>query len=127
MNALDSSTHKNQPFLFRLRCAFAGIAHAVRAEHSFRFQILCLIGVIVTLGVLRPTPIWWAAVALACGGVVAAELMNTAVENLADLLHPEVHPALRIVKDCAAAAVLVTVVGALAVGAALGIELARGV
>ena len=45
--------------------------------------------------------------------------MNTAVEHLADHLHPEIHPSIRIVKDCAAAAVLVAVVGALGVGAAL--------
>ena len=122
MNALDSSTHKNQPFLFRFRCACAGIAHALRAEHSLRFQIVCLIGVIVMLVVLRPAPIWWAAVALACGGVLAAELMNTAIENLADLLHPEVHPALRIVKDCAAGAVLVATVAALGVAGALIVQ-----
>ncbi len=119
MNALDSSTHKNQPFLFRFRCACAGIAHALRAEHSFRFQIACLVAVVVAMAVLRPAPIWWAAVALACGGVVAAELFNTAIENLADLLHPEMHPVLRIVKDCAAGAVLVATLAALAVAAAL--------
>jgi undecaprenol kinase len=83
---------------------------------------MCLIGVIVMLAVLRPAPIWWAAVALACGGVVAAELMNTAIENLANLLHPEVHPALRIVKDCAAGAVLVASLAALGVAGALIVQ-----
>jgi len=54
--------------------------------------------------------------------VVAAELMNTAIENLADLLHPEVHPALRIVKDCAAGAVLVATLAALGVAGALIVQ-----
>jgi len=51
--------------------------------------------------------------------VLAAELFNTAIELLADELHPHDSPRIRIVKDCAAAAVLVTVLGALIVGAAL--------
>jgi diacylglycerol kinase (ATP) len=56
--------------------------------------------------------------------VISAELFNTAIEHLADHLHPEIHPSIRIVKDCAAAAVLVTVAGALCVGVALLIHVA---
>jgi undecaprenol kinase len=55
--------------------------------------------------------------------VIAAELFNTALEHLVDHLHPETHPRIRIVKDCAAAAVLITVCGALVVGLALGLHL----
>jgi diacylglycerol kinase len=45
------------------------------------------------------------------------------MERLADHLHPEAHPGIRQVKDCAAAAVLVASVGALAVAAALAFEI----
>ena len=62
---------------------------------------------------------------LASAGVFAAEMFNTAIEHLADHLHPETDPHIRIVKDCAAAAVLVAVLGALAVGLALLIHLLR--
>jgi diacylglycerol kinase (ATP) len=51
--------------------------------------------------------------------VLAAELFNTALEQLADRLHPEQHPQIRIAKDCAAAAVLVVSIGAIVVAAAL--------
>jgi undecaprenol kinase len=119
------STHKNQPFLFRLRCACAGIAQGVRAERSLRFQLGCFIVMLAALVVLHPAPLWWALVMLASGLVIAAELMNTAIEHLADLLHPESHPAVRIVKDCAAGAVLVAVLAALAVAVALGVQLWR--
>src|ERR1039458_3870607 len=50
--------------------------------------------------------LWWALVIIASAAVLAAELFNTAIERLADHLHPEMHPEIRIVKDCAAAAVL---------------------
>jgi len=56
---------------------------------------------------------------------LAAELANTAVERLADRLHPERHPEIKLVKDCLAAAVLVASLGALAVAAALVFDLVR--
>lgn len=110
---------KNQRFLLRLRFALAGLWHAVRAENSVKIQLGVFILVLLALLVLRPSPVWWALVMLASSGVMAAELLNTAVEHLADHLHPEVHPSIRIVKDCAAAAVLIAVLGAVAVGVAL--------
>ena len=61
---------------------------------------------------------------LDASAVIAAELFNTAIENLADHLHPEIHPSIRMVKDCAAGAVLVASAGALAVGIALLVHIA---
>ncbi len=117
------SVHKNQPFLRRLRFASAGILAAVRSERSLRFHLGALLCVIVALTVLRLEPLWWAVVMLASGTVIAAELFNTALEHLADHLHPQTHPRIGIVKDCAAAAVLVTALAALAVGIALIVHL----
>jgi len=117
--------HKNQQFLLRLRFALAGLGHAVRTESSVKIQVGAFILVILALAVLRPTPVWWALVLLASSGVIAAELLNTAVEHLADHLHPEVHPSIRVVKDCAAAAVLIAVLGAVAVGIALAVYLIK--
>lgn len=114
---------KNLSFARRFRFALAGLAHAVRAERSLRTQAVFFVLVVIALAVLRPEPLWWALVMLASAAVLAAELFNTALEHLADHLHPELHPAIRIVKDCAAAAVLLTVAGAIAVGAALAVHL----
>ncbi len=117
--------HKNQPFLLRLRFALAGLGHAVRAESSVKIQVGTFVLVALALLILRPAPVWWALVLLASSGVMAAELLNTAVEHLADHLHPEVHPSIRVVKDCAAAAVLIAVLGAVAVGVALAVHLVK--
>ena len=65
--------------------------------------------------ILRPTLIWWALCGIMVALVIAAELINTAREHLADHLHPEPHPRIKIVKDCAAAAVLILSIGALRV------------
>lgn len=103
--------------------ALSGLMHGLRRERSVRFEVVVLVLVFAALAVLRPEPIWWAAAALASAGVLAAELLNTAIETLADHLSPEVHPEIRVVKDCAAAAVFVCVVGALVVAIALAVHL----
>ena len=115
--------HKNQPLAARLRFACAGLAHAVRAERSVRLQLLGLAVALALLVYFRPAPLWWAIVLLVSGAVIAAELLNTAIEHLADQVHPGQHPQIRIIKDCAAAAVLVLAVAALCVAAALLLSL----
>lgn len=109
---------KNQPFHRRLSFALAGIVAALRSEKSFRTQFAAAIAIVLVLAWLQPAPVWWALIALAIAGVFAAELFNTALEALADHLHPDQHPWIKLAKDCAAGAVLVASLAALAVAAA---------
>ena len=109
---------KNQSLLYRLGFALSGLQSTWRTEHSFKTHVVATGAVIGVLLWLQPAPLWWAVAALTIGFVLAAEVFNTAVEGLADHLHPEQHPAIRIVKDCAAGAVLVASVAALGVAAA---------
>jgi undecaprenol kinase len=116
---------KNQPFHRRFRCAIAGLVEAFREESSFRTHVLA--GVLV-LGVLlwrRPAPLWWALMVGTVALVFAFELVNTAVEKLADHLHPEQHSQIRIVKDCAAAAVLIASIAAVGIAVAFVIDQCR--
>ena len=71
---------------------------------------------VVAGAVLRLPPAAWAVVFLAIALVVAAELLNAAVESVVDLVSPEDHPLAKRAKDIAAAAVLVAAAGAVAVG-----------
>lgn len=48
--------------------------------------------------------------------VIAAELFNTALERIIDMIHPDYHPLAEAAKNMAAGAVLVTAVGSLMVG-----------
>ncbi len=119
------NTQKNQTFARRLGFALAGLGHAVKVERSLRTQVIVFALVVAALIALKPGALWWAAVMLASAGVLAAELFNTALEALSDHLHPEQHPRIRVVKDCAAAAVLVASLGAVAVAVALAVHLLR--
>ncbi|MGE0115776.1 MAG: diacylglycerol kinase [Steroidobacteraceae bacterium] len=109
---------KNQGFPKRLGFALHGIATALRRERSLRLHAAAAVLVVALLALAQPAPLWWAIMAITIGGVMAAELFNTAIEELADHLHPQQHPQIKIVKDCAAGAVLLASLGALGVAAA---------
>jgi diacylglycerol kinase len=117
------NAYKNQRFRARLGFALRGFAHSLRTEASLQFQSVVGAAALIAMLILRPPAIWWALVLLASAAVLAAELFNTAVEQLADELHPHDSPGIRLVKDCAAAGVLVTVLGALGVALALAVHL----
>jgi undecaprenol kinase len=114
---------KNRPFAARLGFALRGLAHALGSERSLRVQLILFAGVLVALLVLRPGPVWWALVLLSSAAVLSCELLNSALEQLADALHPGASEAIGRVKDCAAAAVLIASGGAVAVAVALALHL----
>ncbi len=87
------------------------------ALQGFRFAVSTERNIKVMLGggafavamglLLQIDLISWAIILLCCGCVLAAELMNTAVETIVDLVSPEYHPLAGHAKDVAAAAVYV--------------------
>ena len=98
---------KGQSLVRRLGFALAGLRAAFARERSFRTHLLAAFAVVTVLCVTRPPLVWWAIGFLATGLVLVAELLNSALEALADRIHPEQHPEIRAAKDLAAAAVLV--------------------
>lgn len=75
------------------------------------------------LAVLRPALVWWAVVTLAIALVLAAELLNAALEALVDHLHPDIHHRIRVVKDIAAGAVLIAASASLLIAGLLALDL----
>lgn len=61
---------------------------------------------------LRVTPVEFALLAISILVVLCAELLNTAIEAVVDLVSPDYHPLAKIAKDAAAGAVLVAACGA---------------
>ena len=113
---------KSRPVRERLGFAGRGIAAAYRTEASFRRHVAAAAAVLVVLLALQPAPAWWAILLTLAALVAAAELFNTALERVIDRLHPEYHPELAVAKDCAAGAVLVLAVAAVAVFAAFVVD-----
>lgn len=97
--------------------ALRGIARSVRTERHLRIHLTALCYVIAAGWLAEVTPVQWAVLILCCGGVIAAELLNTALEALCDTLHPAPHPGIGAAKDAAAGAVLVLALASLGVAA----------
>ena len=110
---------KNRPLRERLGFAAAGLKSGWLRERSFRTQSMFAFAALAVLLLLRPAPIWWAMTALVAAIVLALELVNSALEGVIDLLHPGIHPEIKIIKDMMAGAVLVVSLSALIVAAAL--------
>jgi undecaprenol kinase len=113
---------KGHGFKARLGYALAGLRAAWRLEKSLRAHALAALAVAALLTLTSAPAHWWAVMALTIGLVVSTELLNTAIEALADHLHPHHHPAIGVCKDVAAGAVLVSSVAALVVGGAFMFE-----
>lgn len=108
-----------KPYIARLKSfayALQGMLHLVRTQPNARLHLLaaflvCAAGAYLGLG--RAEWLW---ITVAIVLVWSAEAFNTALEQLADALHPEQHPGIGQAKDMAAAAVLIAAVGAAVIG-----------
>ncbi len=106
--------------------AFAGIGYAWRTQRNLRIHV-AVAAVVVVAGLFAHLDrAAWLAIILAIGLVLVAELLNTAVEALVDLVSPARHPLAKAAKDAAAGAVLLAAATAVAVGlVAFGSALGR--
>lgn len=98
------------------RYAWQGIRQCVGREQNLSFHLIVTVLVIGAGFAFGITPGEWTAICLCIGLVVSAELFNTAIERLVNLVSPQRHPLAGQVKDIAAGAVLVCALAAIAVG-----------
>ena len=96
--------------------AWKGIQSCVGKEQNLSFHLIAAMAVIIAGIVLGITRTEWIMVVMCIGTVIAAELFNTAIEKLVDLVSPERHPVAGRVKDIAAGAVLICAVAAAIIG-----------
>ena len=88
----------------------------MKYDLNLSFHLIAAMAVIIAGIVLGITRTEWIMVVMCIGTVIAAELFNTAIEKLVDLVSPERHPVAGQVKDIAAGAVLICAVAAAIIG-----------
>lgn len=96
-----------------------GIKHCLLKERNFIVHCVLAIAVIIAGFLFHISSTEWMIVCINIGLVLAFEMMNTSVERLCNLLHPQHHPFVKIIKDVAAGAVLIVAVVAAACGAVI--------
>jgi diacylglycerol kinase len=110
----DHSGSKSLGATFRY--ALQGFVHTVKTQRNMKFHLVAATLAVLAAVLLRLNRIEWSLIAICIGLVLAAELLNTALEAMVDIAAPEFHPKAKIAKDAAAAAVLVCAVLSVVVG-----------
>ncbi len=95
--------------------AFEGIVYVLRTQRNMRIHVAAGTGALVLALVMGVTRLEFIAVLVAVSLVLIAEMFNTALEAAIDATVTHYHPLIKVAKDVAAGAVLVSTVNALAV------------
>jgi diacylglycerol kinase len=96
--------------------AFAGIFYTLKTQRNAQIHLMIAAAIVMLGVVLHLSYTDWAILALTTGFVIAAEMLNTATEAAMDFSTTEFNPQVKIVKDVAAGAVLVSAITAVIVG-----------
>lgn len=96
--------------------AFSGIGHTIVTQRNMKVHLIVAAIALILCAVLQCTATEWALVITFIALVFAAEIFNTAIEAMIDLVSPEYSLKAKFAKDAAAGAVLVLAIAAVAVG-----------
>lgn len=109
-NAFISGRFKSVTF------AVKGAVKLITTEHSIMVQFT--IGILMTIAgfYFDITKIEWLFQTFAIGFVMSIEGLNTAVEKIADFIHPSYHERIGFIKDIAAGAVFFAALTAVVIG-----------
>jgi len=96
--------------------AMDGIRQVFHTQQNARIYAVITLVVLVAAGLCDLSRQEWALLLLVIGFVWAAEIFNTAIEELVDEVNPDPSPTAKRIKDISAGAVLVSVVVSILVG-----------
>lgn len=108
-----------------LKFALLGAYKLITTEHSIMVQFS--LGILVTIAgfYFEISKTEWLFQTMAVGLVLSIEGLNTAVEKIADFIHPEFHTRIGFIKDIAAGAVFFAAMTALLIGAIIYVPIIR--
>lgn len=103
-------------FFRSFQFAAQGIGTALKREQNIRFHVAAAVVVVLAGFLTDLSYMEWLVIVLLIGGMVALELINSAIERVVDLATSELHPLAKQAKDMAAGAVLVFAVASAIIG-----------
>lgn len=96
--------------------AFSGIVSSFLSERNMKIHVGIMVLVIILGFYFHISYQEWMICIILFGIVISAEIMNTAIESLSDLVMPSIHPKVKLIKDLSAGAVLVLALTSAIVG-----------
>lgn len=112
---------ENQPFSLKKRFksfeyAFQGLKTLFKEEHNARVHFVITLIVIIMGFTFHISITEWISILLIIGLVFACEILNSAIENICDLVSPQRNDYIRKAKDLGAAATVVSAIIAVVIG-----------
>lgn len=96
----------NQSIWKSFHNAQRGIFYFFRNERNGQIQLLASLLLLVAGFYFHLNKPEWIAVVLNIGLIICLEMCNSALEKICDLITPDYHPVIRVIKDVSAGAVL---------------------
>ena len=96
--------------------ALEGIGYTIRTQKNMRIHLVIAVCVVSACVFLRLLPLEWALILICIGLVLVAEMLNTAIEAVIDLVSPQYHHLAKTAKDIGAGIVLILAFLAIVVG-----------
>ena len=96
--------------------AFKGIDDVIKHEPNMKIHVVVAILVVIMAFIFKVSIIEWIILVLLIGAVLAAETINTTIENLVDMYTKEYNEKAKVVKDTAAGTVLILAITSAIIG-----------
>lgn len=96
---------------------FKGIMLLIKSENSIKVQIFISLLIVIFGFIFHISTTEWALQIICIGAVLTAESLNTAIEKIANFIHPDYDKKIGVIKDIAAGAVGFAALMAIIIGA----------
>ncbi len=110
---------RNKNFKMALKNSMSGIEYTIKTQRNLKIQVICAIVAILLAVILKLTLIEWMILWMVIGSVLLAEIVNTAIEVMLDLYTQEYNETIKITKDIASGAVLISSMVSVIIGGIL--------
>lgn len=107
---------KNRNLIDSFNDAIDGLIQTFRSERNMKIHLIIALLVLLAAIFYNLSRIEFILLYIAMTLVIAAEMINTAIETVIDMIKTEYHPLAKKAKNVAAGAVLITAINALAIG-----------
>lgn len=93
--------------------AFRGVLAMIKTERNFQIEILAFLLNLFLIFYLKLTSTDAALILMASAAVLSAEIFNTAIEKICDIIQPDFDERIGFIKDIAAGAVVLIVIASI--------------
>ena len=96
--------------------AFRGVFFMLKSERNFQLEFLAFLINLFLIFYLKLSNIDTALVLIVSFGILSAEIFNTAIEKICDIVQPEFDKRIGFIKDISAGAVILMAIASVVVG-----------